>query len=88
MFEAVVFKITKEKVWLKKEKFNVTKEGLKRDFDTFKIIGTMAYYKEGETTEILPMSRTMNWILKYYQASKKHEVKSLMLLNNLIKRRF
>ena len=87
-FNKWTFKICKEKTTLKKEHFEVTEFGFKRGFDTFLLIPTMAIYRTSKTTEILPMSRTMEWILFQYKKTNQLNVDDLIGINKLVKRRF
>ena len=88
-FEKWVFKISEKTIELKKEKFEVVEQGcLKRGFDTFLIIPTIAIYRTHATTEILPMSRSMEQILVQYKKSKKRNVEALIFKNRLVKGRF
>ena len=88
-FEKWVFKISEKTIELKKEKFEVVEQGcFKRGFDTFLIIPTMAIYRTLATTEILPMSMTMEQTLVQYKKSKKRNVEALILKNRLVRRRF
>ena len=88
-FEKWVFKISEKTIELKKEKFEVVEQGcFKRGFDTFLIIPTIAIYRTNATTEILPMSRSMEQILVQYKKSKKRNVEALIFKNRLVKGRF
>lgn len=88
-FEKWVFKISEKTIELKKEKFEVVEQGcFKRGFDTFLIIPTIAIYRTHATTEILPMSRSMEQILVQYKKSKKRNVEALIFKNRLVKGRF
>ena len=73
-FEKRVFKILEKTTELKKEKFEVSEQGFKRGFDTFLLVPTMAIYRTHATTEILPMARSMEWILVQYKKSKKQNL--------------
>ena len=88
-FEKWVFKISEKTTELKKEKFEVVEQDcFKRGFDTFVLIPTMAIYRTHATTEILPMSRTMEQTLVQYKKSKRQNVEALILKNRLVRRRF
>ena len=75
-FEKWVFKISEKTIELKKEKFEVVEQGcFKRGFDTFLLIPTMAIYRTHATTEILPMSMTMEQTLVQYKKAKDKTLK-------------
>lgn len=92
-FEAWVLKIEVteeegERIFLKKEKFEVCESGFIRNFDVFVTLGPLAVFKIRNEIEFLPMKVTMEQYLLFYKKANRTNASSMIFLNRALTRRF
>ena len=92
-FEAWVLKIEVteeegERIFLKKEKFEVCESGFIRNFDVFVTLGPLAVFRIKNEIEFLPMKVTMEEYLLFYKKANRTNASSMIFLNRVLTRRF